>query len=543
MKSRRLILDVSWGRTTRRTRSRALWQSGRLRLEEVTVLDPSFGGCAFLNAAMKVLADKGVKEPGGLVFGIDVDPSCLEYVRGSGNLVEKNCIIRDFLTTSPKDLTGSPFKAVIGNPPYVRHHWFNGATREAGRAAIDAAGVALPNTASAWAYFLIHAMSFLKKHGRLAMLVPEAILQADYAASVREALIARFERVRLVHIRDRLFDRTDEAVVAVAASGYGKPGSLRIEAVERAEELTAVLNATKVRRSSSQSITLKGRPVDSAVVQLLNELEHHPAVKKVSDIATVRIGMVTGANNHFIREAEDLKQLGVPRKAWLRVVSRTRWLSGLDFTERDLQELVDAGQRAVLVLPSPKHENAPGIRQWIAEGIEAGVHDRLKCKIRTPWFRVLLPPAPDAFATCTRLGDPLLVLNQAGCRCTNALHAVYWHCGAEASPESIAVGFLTSAVSVWAELHGRRYGGGVLKMEPGTLNQTPVPLFRGAEHAFEDLSRLVRRGRESEARMLADDLVLGGELGLPIVDIRRLQRARSQLMRQRRPSRNGSNSG
>ena len=54
-----------------------------------TVLDPSFGGCAFLNAATKVLAGKGVPEPGRLVFGVDVDPSCLEYVRSSGNLVEK----------------------------------------------------------------------------------------------------------------------------------------------------------------------------------------------------------------------------------------------------------------------------------------------------------------------------------------------------------------------------------------------------------------------------------------------------------------------
>ena len=180
-----------------------------------TVLDPSYGGCAFLNAATKVLTGKGVLEPGRLVFGVDVDRSCLEYVRGSGNLAEKNCIVRDFLTLSPKDLHGAPFQAVVGNPPYVRHHWFNGTTREAARAAIDDAGVALPARASAWAYFLVHALSFVAKHGRLAMLVPEAIQQVDYAASVREALVARFERVCLVHIRDRLFDHTDEAVVAI----------------------------------------------------------------------------------------------------------------------------------------------------------------------------------------------------------------------------------------------------------------------------------------------------------------------------------------
>ena len=346
----------------------------------------------------------------------------------------------------------------------------------------------------------------------------------------------------LVHIRDRLFEGTDEAVVAVAASGYGSPGTLHVEAVERAQDLAAVLNASKGRRPSSRLITVKGRPVDSKVVQLLGELEQHTSVKKISDIATVQIGLVTGANSHFIRGIEDLTQLGVPRKAWLQVVSRTRWLSGLDFTEHDLQKLVDTGERAFLVLPTPAHEDAAGVRRWIAEGIEAGVHERFKCAIRTPWFRIPLSPAPDTFATCTRLGAPLLVLNRAGCRCTNALHAVYWR-GIEASPETAAVGSLTSAVSVWAELHGRRYGGGVLKMEPGTWNRVPVPLVQDTEGIFDELNELIRCGREAEARTLADDLVLGDRLGLPKKDIQRLQRAHAQLTAQRRPARNGSDHG
>ena len=96
-----------------------------------------------------------------------------------------------------------------------------------------------------------------------------------------------------------------------------------------------------------------------------------------------------------------------------------------------------------------------------------------------------------------------------------------------------AVGFLTSAVSVWSELHGRRYGGGVLKMEPGAWNRVPVPLVQGTEGAFDELYKLIRCGREAEARTLADDIVLRDRLGLPRKDIRRLQRAHAQLMAQR----------
>lgn len=508
------------------------------------VLDPSFGGCAFLNAATTILASRGVSKPGKRIFGVDVDPTCMEYVRKDRNLVEKNCIIRDFLSLFPKDISGAPFHTIIGNPPYVRHHWFNGKTRKAGRAAMAAAGVALPEKASAWAYFLIHTLSFIAKNGRLAMLVPEAILQADYATVVRNLLTSRFDHVCLVHIRDRLFEGTDEAVVAVAASEYGgKKGTLRVEAVERSEDLAAVLNTPKGGSSTSHLTTQKGRRIDSLAAHLLGELEQHSAVKKISDVATVRIGLVTGANKHFIRNAENLKQIGVPQESCVRLISRTRWLSGLDFTKEDLQELIEAGQQAILVRPTPACENTPGIQQWIDEGIETGVHERYKCTIRDPWFRVDLQPVPDAFATCARMGAPLIVLNRAGCQCTNALHAMSLHCKSDASPPAIAVGFLTSAVSVWAELHGRRYGGGVLKMEPGTLNKTPVPIVQDAEDAFDELNKLIRDGRETEARKRADNLVLGDQLGLPKKDIGRLQQAHAQLMTQRRPTRNGTSHG
>ena len=253
--------------------------------------------------------------------------------------------------------------------------------------------------------------------------------------------------------------------------------------------------------------------------------------------------MVTGANKHFIRDLKDLKQLGIPRKATLQLVSRTRWLSGLDFTEEDFHELVEAGGQAILIRPTSADEDLPGVRRWIAQGTAAGVHERFKCTIRDPWFRLAPQPVPDAFATCTRLGAPLLVLNRSGCRCTNALHAMYWHRGIEASPEAIALGFLTSAVSVWAELYGRRYGGGVLKMEPGTLKGTPVPMVQAAGDAFDEINVLIRCGREVEARALADDLVLRDELGLSDKDNQRLQRASSRLMSQRRPLRNGSIGG
>ena len=80
-------------------------------------------------------------------------------------------------------------------------------------------------------------------------------------------------------------------------------------------------------------------------------------------------------------------------------------------------------------------------------------------------------------------------------------------------------------------------------MEPGTWNRVPVPLVQGTEDAFDERDELIRCGREVEARTLADDIVLGEGLGLSKEDIQCLQQAHTQLMAQRRPTRNGSDRG
>ncbi len=374
------------------------------------------------------------------------------------------------------------------------------------------------------------------------MLVPEAILQADYAASIRNALCARFKHVSLTHLRERLFKNTPEPVVVVAASDYGNRGNITTNAINSIENLGEILNQ-KVTCSDQSMNIVNGRRISPATIQLIEELVCDDAVTKLGEFGKVRIGFVTGANSHFIRSYRYLTGHGIPRKAWLPVIARTQWLSGLAFTKNDHQNLSEADCRTFLVRPTAEDEEDEGIRKWMLEGTESGVPHRYKCVSRAHWFRVDLREVPDAFATCTRFGSPLLALNRAGYHCSNTLHSVKWQFDPSFVPEMIAVGFLTSLVSVWAELHARRYGGGVLKLEPSTLSNVPVPLVSDAAHAFDELDKLMRAGREDEARMRADEIVLRNGLNVPKSDVRLLQQARSFLMSQRRPPRNGKSRG
>ena len=499
------------------------------------VLDPSYGGCAFLEAAARVLSERDSSSAGARVYGVDIDPSCADVVRDSELLIEDNCLRRDFLAASSDDLPGGPYTAIVGNPPYVRHHWIAGDQRESARAVATASSVPLPATASLWAYFLLHSLRFLSAGGRLAMLVPEAILQTDYAAPLREMLAERFEKSRLIHIRDRQFAHTDEAVVALSCSGFGRNGAIETLAVDSVQGLEAVLlnsAGCDPNYSPFPPVGESGR----TGIGVLRRIQQSPEVVGLSEVASVSVGVVTGANRHFIRSRGDLDALGVPAGVRHHIVSRTRWLKGLKFTEDDHEAHVDAEAAALLVRPeSPEDDGL--VDPWIQEGVEAGIDGRYKCALRSDWFRVDLPSPPDAFATCARAGSPLLVLNRGECLNSNATHSVRWKSDPAVAPEAVAAGFLTSAVSAWAELRGRRYGGGVLKMEPGTLKRVPVPLVRGAEDVFEDLDRLLREGREEEARGLADDRVLQAGLGLGDSEIESLRQLRASLMEWRRPAR------
>jgi adenine-specific DNA-methyltransferase len=498
------------------------------------VLDPSFGGCAFMQAAVSHIKRKGGLQPGSLVFGVDVDDSCVHYVRESPDLVEGNVVFRDFLAMRPNEIPGAPFHAIVGNPPYVRHHWLKDERRAVARRIAEESGQPLPETASLWAYFILHALQFLEQNGRLAMLVPEAILQADYAVSVRSALQQHFGRVRLIHLRQRLFDGTDEPVVVIAAERFGNSGSLDVLSVDTTDELSAILRG-KAPVAAQRTMLPNGRRISSGALQILTTLKSSGHTRAFSELATPHIGIVTGANNHFIRSADELADIGISASARVPVLARTKWLRGLEFTPSDHEALAERGERAFLVRPNPALESSPGVLRWIEEGERSGVDRRYKCAMRKTWFRVELMAKPDAFVTSTRLGSPLLVLNRGTFPCTNALYAATWAPKCDIPPEIVAVGFMTTFVALWSELLGRRYGGGVLKLDLRALRRLPVPVVPEAGSAFGPMNEALRRGDEGAARALADDSVLRRGLGVSRRDIMLMRDALTELIRQRVP--------
>jgi adenine-specific DNA-methyltransferase len=51
-----------------------------IRNSRDTILEPSFGGCGFLQSARDALLNAGSKEPRNQIFGCDIDPVAFEYL-------------------------------------------------------------------------------------------------------------------------------------------------------------------------------------------------------------------------------------------------------------------------------------------------------------------------------------------------------------------------------------------------------------------------------------------------------------------------------
>jgi adenine-specific DNA-methyltransferase len=130
--------------------------------------------------------------------------------------------------------------------------------------------------------------------------------------------------------------------------------------------------------------------------------------------------------------------------------------------------------------------------------------------------------------------EPVASVNAARASYTNTIHGLKFDRSAIAP--AAAIGLHSTLTLLSMELHGRTYGGGILKLEPSEAARVHVALPSDTRAAIQ-LSHLLRSGEYLEAVALADQVVLRDSVGLSRTDIGLLAAARARLV-SRRYSRN-----
>ncbi len=505
------------------------------------VLEPSCGEASFLLAAGERLRALGTP-PDRLtaqLHGVEIHAGS---ARQAARLLAERGLragieVGDFFGRPP----APAFDAVIGNPPYVRYQNFSGEARARAQRAALAAGVRLTGLSSSWAAFTIHASRFLRPDGRLSLVLPGELLTVNYAAQVRRFLLQRFARVRLVLFETRVFPGVLEEVVLLLAEGQGGAPHFELFQAGSLDALPAPNAPAWTEHWPEDGKKWTPALIAADSFSLYRHLAAGPGFAPMLDWGETWLGAVTGNNAWFSLGFEEAARLGLAMDDLRRISPPgSRHLKGLEFDRRAWEHL--AAEGAACFLFDPRDDTDAAVRRRIEAGRQCGVETAYKCRVRSPWWRVPVGAVPDLLLTYMNQDRPRLLTNDARVHILNSVYGVTLRPGLlRLGREMLPLAFLNSFSLLGAEMVGRSYGGGLLKLEPREADMLPVP----SPATLRAASPVLRAARPAVAAALlagdvagavaqVDRILLTGQLGLDDGQLAALRMARDLLSQRRR---------
>lgn len=526
-----------------------------IRSSSDTVLEPSFGGCGFLAAARNALSARGCARPTDQIFGCDIDPVAFTYLATvfGGPTDTRGFVLKDYLDCESVEVWPEAFTTVLANPPYIPHHRI-GKDRVKALSARTSGIPGVGGRSGLWAYFISQAVAHLQVRGRMAWVLPGAFLQADYAEPIRDYLGRRFDRCAAFLIRDRLFlnEGTDEETVILLADGHrpeASAGTIEVGEARTLDELESLISlwSSGEWKGVTRGFSPAALSMSDIAWRLFAKLAKAPEVVALKSVARVQIGLVTGDNSFFVLGTDGLNEFGLAAQDCLPVLSKFRAAPGIDLKPSDLIAYAETGGRTSLVTATEVVPGTP-VGDYLSTFDKERRQTISTFKKRPSWCAVSDGNTPDAFLPVMHHNGPRLVLNPAGYNCTNTIHRVFF----EGSPtvtrrKLVAISLLTTFSQISAELHGRRYGSGVLKHEPRDAERIQILLPQEASQqsiskAYAQIDACLRNGDDAGARMKADAAVMGwAALGWSDSDHKVLADALTEMRARRRPNRSRSN--
>lgn len=338
-----------------------------IRTGQDVVLEPSFGGCGFIEAAVERMRKIGVSEPLKQIFGCDIEKGAFTYLR---NLAPTHDTVgrflhSDFLALKPSDFGSGKVTCIIGNPPYVSYHNMYLKQRTAALAVGSDESFKVSGMASLWAYFVFHSLRFLGADGRMAWLLPSSTLHSNYGKRLLNELGSRFRRVGVISMRERVFqkDKTDETSEILLCDGF--LGSDRIHSrveifdaqnTKRLEEHVRNWDTGPpgARLNGHAAVALTG----ANALKEYHSLADSKSAVSLAEISTLRIGIVTGLNRFFVVNEQIAGEHLLPDSVLRYIFAKVSSSFGVELTRSDLDQARTDGKRCLLVHVDGKNENA-----------------------------------------------------------------------------------------------------------------------------------------------------------------------------------------
>jgi len=445
----------------------------RGRTGGIRFMDPAFGTGSFYSALLSVFDRESV----AAAYGYEIDP---HYGLPAARLWEPSGLrldLTDFTTCRPRENGGERVDLLVCNPPYVRHHHIERATKlRLGRKATEQLGIRVSGLAGLYVYFMLLSHRWLRPDSLSIWLIPSEFMDVNYGSALKEYLLNHVDLLRIhrfepneVQFEDALVSSAvvwflNRAPVPGSAPEFTLGGSLARPRLKRRllrDELRRESKWTRFPAAGAAS------DVNGAVL---------------GDFFAIKRGIATGANRFFIMDAHRAETLSIPRRFLRPVLPSPRYVQsdvvaadrdGVPKLERPLF-LFDC-HLPLEVLERTEPETADYLKRGESEGVDEGY----LASRRDPWYSIEgRDPAP---FLCTYMGrssdgaPPFrVILNRSRAIATNVYLMLYPKKPlrremAGESGERAVLASLNRIVEAQWETGRRVYGGGLYKVEPREL--------------------------------------------------------------------------
>lgn len=445
-----------------------------IRAVDDVVLEPSFGGCNFLEEIASRFGSLGAGSPLSSVYGCDIDIHAFDKLRSlSCGFDPGNFLLKDFLLLDPSEFCLGRASAVVGNPPYIGHAQIGREQKEALVGWCLKKGISVDARSSLWVYFVLHAFGFIREGGRLAFVLPGSFLSSDYSKKVHALLGKYFDKSLVVSLAERIFidEGAEERTVVLLAEGYRQlgdaSGDIRFSHSATVGDIQSVIGRWGCDPESIdlfESFGIGSFVGRSNTASFLEVCKFLPSVA-LKDIATVSIGIVTGDTKFFIRKKSEWLEVGVDKRFLKFIVPKIKEIEGIHLTSAQVARLIKADRRCLL-LDTQKKKLSPEVVLCLTSYPDS--HKEIATyKKRPVWHQPDDNRVPDGFFSFLTHNGPRFVLNSVGVNCTNSVYRVFFlEKLSETESKFLAVSILSTFTQLHAEIIGRPCGSGALKLEP-----------------------------------------------------------------------------
>jgi adenine-specific DNA methylase len=500
------------------------------------VLEPSCGDGVFFEAIANNQYNPNLEISGFELFDTEAERSrnrCQKL-----GLVNTNIHEGDFLSWFNKNISqNTSFSGVLGNPPFIRYQFLEKNFQEQAELIFKRSNLRFTKHTNAWVPFIIASINLLEPGGRLGMVIPSEIIHVMHAQSLRTYLGEVCRKIVIIDPQEIWFEDTLQGAVIIFAEKKQNTDEysegVGIVSVKGTEFLTQDPNTIFDETTGINGQTVVGKWTRALLspdeLNLINEIIEHPNVFSFNEIATVDVGMVTGANNFFlvpntVVEEYELQDFVHP------MFGRSQHCRGIVYNTEQHLENANANLPVNFVyLTEDKEEYPAKVQQYIAHGEEQELHKRYKCRIRKPWYKV-----PSMYST--ELGmlkrsheAPRLIFNEMKALTTDTAYRVR---NLQFTAQQLSYFFINPLTAIFAELEGRSYGGGVLELVPSEVEKLYVPIIDDLDIDLNSLDYSIRTHSMTETLLNQGSLIFTA-LGFNEDQIATLMRVWTKLKKRR----------